>query len=188
MCDVKSGDYVAVFSDNQPTMLWVDRLASKSSIVAGKLLRALALRLKMKRAFPMTPFHIAGKHNAMTDILPRFFGIEPKWHCKTDSNLLLLFNNKFPLPNKSSWTVLHPTKDISMKLISVLRMEVNTMEEWNLPRKIGKHNGEIGAPSSHLLEWTLSYRISHFNTRSAACQDLEACHERDIFFREKSPS
>ena len=40
LCDVKSGDRVAVFSDNQPKVSWVDRLASGRSAVAGQLLRA----------------------------------------------------------------------------------------------------------------------------------------------------
>ena len=89
MCDVKSGDHVAMFSDNQKTVSWVDRLASKISVVAGKLLRAFVLRLKMKGASPLTPFHIAVKHNATTDTPSRLFGSEPKWHCKTDAELLI---------------------------------------------------------------------------------------------------
>ena len=138
--------------------------------LAGQLLRALALRLKMKGASPLTPLHIAGKQNAMTDIPSRSFGSVPQWHCKTDADLLHLFNTKFPLPNQASWTVFHPTKEICMKLLSVLRMEDTTMEEWTQPGKIGKHSGAIGAPSSHLWEWTLSYRIHHSGTKSDACQ------------------
>ena len=64
----------------------------------------------------------------MADIPSRSFVSEPKWYCKTDAELLLLFNNKFPLPNKASWNVFYPTKEVIMKLISVLRMEVTTME------------------------------------------------------------
>ena len=124
---MKSGNHVAVFSNNQPTVSWVDQSASKSSVVAEQLLRALALRLKMKGASPLTPFHIAGKQNSMTDVLSRSFGSEPKWHCKTDTDLLFLFNNKFPLSNKASWTVFHPTKDMCTKLLSVLQMEVTKM-------------------------------------------------------------
>ena len=133
MRNVKSGDHVAVFSNNQTMVSWVDRLASKSAAVVGKWLRALALILKMKGASPLVPLHISGNQNAMTDIPSRLFGSEPEWHFKTDTELFLLFDNKFPLPNKASWTVFHPTKNICMKLIFVLRMEVTTMEEWNLP-------------------------------------------------------
>ena len=128
---MKSGENVAVFRDNQTTVSWVDKLASKISVVAGKLLRAFPIRLKMKRASPLTKFHIAGKHNAMSDIPPRSFGSCPKWNCKTDSDILFLFNKFLSLPNKAYWTMFHPTKEISMKLLSVLRMEVTKMEDWN---------------------------------------------------------
>ena len=54
------------------------------------------------------------------------------------------------------------------------------MEEWTRPGKIGNKTGEFGAPSSHIWEYTLSYRVPHFKTRSAACQDLEACRKQNI--------
>ena len=37
VCDVKSGTHAALFSDNQPTVCWVKRMASKSDGVAGEL-------------------------------------------------------------------------------------------------------------------------------------------------------
>ena len=100
MCEVKYGYHVAVFSDNHPTVSWVYQLASKRSVVMLQLLHALALRLKKKGSLPLTPFYISGKHNSMTDILSRSFGSEPKWRCKTDNDLLPLFNNKFTLPTR----------------------------------------------------------------------------------------
>ena len=111
VCEVKYGDHVDLFRDNQPTVSWVDQLASKSSVVAGQLLRASALRLIIKGALQLTPFHIAGGNNAMTDILSLLFGSAKKWHCKTDTDLFFWFNKKIPIPNKASWTVFHPTKD-----------------------------------------------------------------------------
>ena len=59
---------VAIFSDNNPTVGWVKRLASRHSRVAAQLLRAIALRMKLKGACPITPVHIPGAENAMTDI------------------------------------------------------------------------------------------------------------------------
>jgi len=61
ICNLKSGDHTALFSDNQPTVHWVQHMASKSSDVAGQLLRALALRMKMDGVSPLTPLHVAGK-------------------------------------------------------------------------------------------------------------------------------
>ena len=87
MCEVKYGYHVAVFSDNHPTVSWVYQLASKRSVVMLQLLHALALRFKIKGTLPLTPFHIDGKQNSMTDILSHSFGSEPKWHCNTDTDL-----------------------------------------------------------------------------------------------------
>lgn len=184
VCDLSSGARVAVFSDNQPTVSWVDRLASKSSEVAGQLLRAMALRMKMRGAAPLTALHIPGKQNAMTDIPSRSWGSNPKWHCKDDTNLLALFNTTFPLPSQASWTVFHPTNAICMKILSVLRMKAISMEEWRQPGKIGKHIGTIGVPTSHLWEWTLSYRTNPSSSDSEPSPDSQACRERDTMVRE----
>ena len=78
VCNLKSGDRTALFSDNQPTVHWVQLRASKSSDVAGQLLRALALRMKKDGVPPLTPLHVAGKQNAMPDVPSRSFGSEPK--------------------------------------------------------------------------------------------------------------
>ena len=43
VCSIQSGDHVALFSDNAPTVAWARRLAVKSSLVAGQLIRALAI-------------------------------------------------------------------------------------------------------------------------------------------------
>ena len=58
VCSLGAGMHVLLYSDNQPTMLWSTRLASKSSDVAGQLLRALALRIKQKLVSPITPVHV----------------------------------------------------------------------------------------------------------------------------------
>ena len=71
VCEVKSGDHVSVFSNNQPTVSWVEQLASKISVFAGQFLCVLALRSKIKGASPLNNFHISGKHNAMKDIPSR---------------------------------------------------------------------------------------------------------------------
>ena len=94
VCPSVTNAHVALFSDNSPTVHWVQRLAAKHSIVAMQLVRALALRLQITHASPLTPLHIAGVDNAMTDIPSRSFGSEPKWHCKTHSDLLTLCSTR----------------------------------------------------------------------------------------------
>jgi hypothetical protein len=106
VCDLQpSGAHVSIFSDNSPTMSWVRQMAARGSLVADQLLRALALRLKQKHVSPLTPIHIEGKKNDMTDIPSCSFGSIPKWHCKTDQELLTLYNSYFPLPNQNTWTI-----------------------------------------------------------------------------------
>eukprot|EP00956_Cyclotella_meneghiniana_P036899 scaffold132055_cov20-Cyclotella_meneghiniana.AAC.1 len=84
VCDLTSGSHVALFSDNAPTVSWVNKLASKNSQVADQLIRALARRLKLKGASPLSTMHIAGDKNEMTDIPSRSFGSEQKWFCRED--------------------------------------------------------------------------------------------------------
>jgi hypothetical protein len=49
ICDVTNA-HVTLFSDNSPTVHWVERLAAKHSKVAMQLIRALALRLQLANA------------------------------------------------------------------------------------------------------------------------------------------
>ena len=164
---------VAVFSDNDPTVSWVKRLASRHSMVAAQLVRALALRMKLRRACPITPVHIPGVENAMTDIPSRSFGSVAEWFCKTDLDLLTLFNARFPLPGQASWTVFRITSRVFMRVISVLRMQDIALEEWRRLPKIGGHIGNIGAPMSNLWGWSLTFRRLATLQGSASLQDSQ---------------
>ena len=177
VCRLVIGSRVALFSDNSPTVSWVQKLASKRSVVAAQLVRALALRVKKQGAAPLTALHISGVENAITDVPSRSFGSESKWHCRNNDELLTLFNAKFPLPQQNSWTVFQPTNEIFMRVCSVLRMKHSTLEEWRRLPKTGKHIGPIGVPLSGLWEWTLRYRTPHSITASDASPDLQPLQE-----------
>jgi hypothetical protein len=90
---------ITLFSDNSPTVSWVTHLASRRSVVAEHLVQVLALRLKTMHACPLTPLHIEGVQNAIADVPSRLFGSNPAWTCKSDSELLTLFNTCFPFPS-----------------------------------------------------------------------------------------
>ena len=181
VCDLGPGTHVALFSDNPPTVHWVRRMDAKGSWVAGQMLRALALRMKQRHVSPLTPLHIAGEKNAMTDIPSRSFGSEKKWHCIDDSALLNIFNSSFPLPNQNSWTVFRLFSAISMLVISVLQMQAFAMDEWRRLPKPGKHIGPIGLPTANLFKWTLTYRGSHTPQESAYSRaSLPACAGEDM--------
>ena len=158
VCSLQQGDRVAVYSDNSPTVSWVRKKAAKGSQVADQLVRALTLRMKQCQVSPLTAFHISGKKNAMTDIPSRSFGSEPKWHCKTEKELLTLFDASFPLPHQNSWTVFQISSGLKSRILSALRMKVFEMEEWRRLPKPGRHIGRIGTPTASLWDWTLTYR------------------------------
>ncbi len=109
----------------------------------------------------------------MTDIPSCSFGSENKWHCKSNTELLTLFNNLFPIPLQSSWTVFQISYAVGMRVTSVLQMKDFTLEEWRRLPKAGKHVGAAGQPMSHLWEWTLSYRTPRSLPESASLQDLQ---------------
>ena len=180
VCSIESGDHVALFSDNQPTVSWVRRMASKSSVVAGQLIRALALRLKVKGASPLTPLHISGVQNAMTDIPSRSFGQPKKWHCESHDELLTLFSKNFPLPKQNCWTVYQLSSALSMRVVSVLRMKLTTLDAWRRLPSPGKHIGNAGVPTSKLWEWSLSYRAPRSKNESDVCLDSRQLYEKVI--------
>ena len=68
VCPSLCHKHVAVFSDNTPTVSWVERLASKQSKTAGGLLCALLFRMRNHQASPLTALHIKGVHNSIADM------------------------------------------------------------------------------------------------------------------------
>jgi hypothetical protein len=131
--------HIALFSDNSPTISWVTKMVSRKSRVAAQLVRALALRLNFKQTCPLTPVHIPGVKNALTDIPSCSFGSVKEWECNSDDDLLTLFNTKFPLPQQASWTVFRFGTKVTTRVISELQMKGITLAEWQGLPKIGKH-------------------------------------------------
>ncbi len=66
--------HIALFSSNLPTVSWVNKMASRKSHIAAQLVRALALCLNVQKTCPLTPVHIPGVENALTDIPLQSFG------------------------------------------------------------------------------------------------------------------
>ena len=173
VCGTLREKRVALFSDNSPTVGWVRRLATRGSLISAHLIRALSLRLKLNGTCPLTPLHIAGEENSMTDIPSRSFGSNNKWHCKNNTELLTLFNSTFPLPGQTSWTVFQLTYAIGMRVTSVLLMSDFTLEEWRRLPRVGKAVGAVGQAMSGLWEWTLTYRTPHLPSASASSLDSQ---------------
>ncbi len=149
---------VALFSDNSPTVSWVQRMACRSSLIAEQLIRVLALRINSQQSCPLTTLHIAGNQNTMTDIPLRLFGSEPKWQFRNEHDLLTFFNSSFLLPNKNSWSVCQPTSKIAIRVISILRIVPFNLEDWRRLPAVAKSIGTVGKPTQGLWEWTHIFR------------------------------
>ncbi len=158
VCSPLQEKCITLFCDNSPSIGWATRLASKQSMVAEHLVQVLAMRLKIQWACPLTPMHIEGKCNAIADIPSRLFESNPLWKCKTDSDLLTLFNSMFHLPNQQSWTIFCLNCKLVTRVTSALQMKPFKMDDWRQLPKVGRHVGNIaGVHTSPLWEWIHTY-------------------------------
>ena len=123
--------------------------------------------------------HIAGKRMAIADISSRSFGSNPAWHCKSDDELLTLFNSTFPLPSQQSWTVFHLDCRTAMHVISALRMKPFMLDDWRRLPSPGKLIGEIGQPTSHLWDSIRTYNQQLLENEFAASQDSPCAFAQD---------
>ena len=143
------------------------------------LVQALALRLKIQRACPLTTIHIAGRRNAISNVPSRSFGSNPTWQCANADKLLILFNPMFPLPNQTSWTVLHLNCDMVMGVTSALQTKLFALDDWRRLPKVGRQVGKIGVPMSNLCEWIHTLTTHPSKPECAALPGLHSKHEQD---------
>lgn len=90
----KNNRHIGLFCDNMTAVQWLEKKSTVTSLTAGHLPRALALRIHINRATPLQPVHIAGEKNQMVDTASK--SKDPRF---TASNkpFLTIFNTLFPL-------------------------------------------------------------------------------------------
>ena len=64
---------IGIFSDNTPTVAWTTRLCAKNSLIAGHLLRAIALRHHVSKSSPTVTAFKKGSLNIRADNASRWF-------------------------------------------------------------------------------------------------------------------
>ena len=169
VCPCLKHKHVALFNDNTPAVGWTDRMASKQSRTAGGLLRALAFRMRHHRVSPLTPLHIRGIHNSISDIPSRSFGGTKKWHFPNDNDFLTFFNSQFPLNNQISWQLFRLSDELSSRVISALQTGATEMDVWRRLPPLGTSIGGTGVSTAKNYAKTLTFRIpegSHMKTSS----------------------
>jgi hypothetical protein len=143
--------HIGTFCDNTSAVSWANKLRTSKSLVAGRLLRLLGLRIHSRQASSLIPLHIAGENNIMADIVSRAFKHGKFFLAKT--NLTSYFNTHFPLAQGTSWTEFILPKEIVSPVISCLRGELSPMASLlRLPR-IGPNTGTTG---SNILRYSES--------------------------------
>ena len=93
--------HLRIFCDNTPTTAWMNRLISKRSIIAGRILHAIELWQWRSQVSPLLTFSIAGEKNDISEVMLQDFQYE-EHKTLTDNQPSLAHHLKihFLLPQK----------------------------------------------------------------------------------------
>ena len=159
--------------DNTPACSWATRMSPKSRIGA-RLVRALALRQRIRHASPMVTLHVAGKGNDIADIPSRSFRPEHRWNCPTNFEFLSRFSKQFPLPQGHKWQLFIISPRITTRVISELLTAPGEMDGWLRLPPIGRVFGGAGVPTNQRTS-TPTSKVKHSTLSSNGCPALQLC-------------
>jgi hypothetical protein len=166
--------HVGVFCDNTSAVSWAYKLRTSKSIVAGRLLRMLGMRIHARQASSLTPLNIAGEDNTMADIASRAF--KTGQYFEAAKNLTSFFNSNFPLEQKQSWTEFQIPKELASRVTSCLRGELLPMASLLRLPKIAVNIGHTGNSTPRSAESTLSSPIlPNLSETSSSQPSLQGC-------------
>ena len=137
-------------SDNTPACSWATKMSPKS-VIAARLVRALALRQRICQASPMATIHVAGKANDIADIPSRSFRKGHRWNCPSNLDFLTQFNLKFPLKQGRCWDLFVVNPKLVTLVTSVLLTLPLPMDVWQQLPTRGRVFGLSGAGTSRSL-------------------------------------
>jgi hypothetical protein len=160
---------VGIFCDNTPAVSWSNRLQSSKSIIAGHLLRVMALRQHIHRSSPCLTISIAGVINTMADHASRSY-IKPEY-THSNKNFLDVFSKNFPLQSDSWTEYLLPNKLFS-RVTSCLRGKPLTMASWLAIPKQDKNIGLAGAPTPVPITKIHTSKTATTTSQSSSSQPL----------------
>jgi hypothetical protein len=166
--------HIGVFCDNTSAVSWAYKLRTSKSIVAGRLLRMLGMRIHARQASSLTPLNIAGDDNTMADIASRAF--KHGQYFEASKNLTSFFNSTFPLPQKQSWNEFQIPKELASRVISCLRGELLPMASLLRLPKIAANTGPTGNSTPRSAKSIPSSPIQpSLNATSSSQPSLQGC-------------
>ena len=167
--------HITAWCDNTPTVSWTNKLSASRSPIAGRLTRALAIRIHVNEASPLTSLSIAGIDNTMADTASRTFHRNTATELTftiPDDDFLLTFNSSFPLQN-CSWQGFRLSNRLVSRVCSELKGEASTLASWRRLTKKGSATGTIGNDSLNpSMMWIPSSLLSPPMTASNYLQPL----------------
>lgn len=132
-----------IHCDNTPAVSWSTRMTCRAeSRVAPQLLRGLAMRQRTLRSMPATVISIAGEDNTLADVSSRKVQPTPVsrptsvFPLLPDDQFLTYFDQRFPLPQNSSWTRVNPSSKMQSQVISTLRGRQLHLRQWTTPPEL----------------------------------------------------
>ena len=125
--------------DNSSSVHWTRKYTAKS-LIAGHLLRALALRQQICRSAPVMLISIAGELNDMADVASRY-ATTPSLNTNSPS-LASYFNTHFK--QSTSWEEFHLNQKLSSRVMSSLLGQRLTLESWRRLPGLVKNTGDTG--------------------------------------------
>jgi hypothetical protein len=158
--------HIGTYCDNTSAVAWTQKLRTSTSIIAGRLLRMLGMRIHARQASSLLPLHIAGEKNQMADIVSRAFKTGKFF--LASASLVDYFNTHFPLSQKISWTECRIPKELTSRVISCLRGELLPMASLIRLPKIESNIGAIGADMPLSSTVTPSCLMKHPLTASTS--------------------
>lgn len=150
--------HLATFCDNTSAVSWATKLRTSKSVVAGRLLRMLGMRIHKRMASSLVPVSIAGDKNDMADIVSRAFK-DGKYFAALN-NLTDYFNLHFPLPQNASWQEYTLPKKLASRVISCLRGELLPLESLLRLPAIESNTGAAGPSTQSSASVTPSSLMS----------------------------
>jgi hypothetical protein len=175
--------HVAAWCDNTPTVSWTNKLSSARSAVAGRLTRALALRIHANEASPLISVSIAGVDNTMADVASRTFhnnSATASTFAISDTEFLQFFDTSFPLQD-SSWRVFRLSDKLCLRIFSELRGKTSTLGSWLRITTKGSAIGNFGQNSSSpSMEWTPCSPLCQTPTESTSFSASLSGHGQEI--------
>ena len=126
--------------DNLSSVSWSLKFTARS-LIAGHLLRALALRQQICKSAPLLVVPISGTANIMADVASRFY--TDKSLQKSSPTLLHYFNSNFL--QKNSWEEFHLRQKLGSLVMLSLQGTRSTLESWQRLPGLIKNTGKNGA-------------------------------------------